>query len=77
MARNLGTAQLIASPKSSFCHILKLIPIAYSLVFTEVHFQTIAINTNKYAEIKRVGIERICLWKLTCVAEIKFLVAIV
>jgi Transposase IS4 len=48
----------------------------FTLFLTETHFETIATNTNRYAESKGAGIVGKCIWKPTCAAEIKVIIAI-
>jgi hypothetical protein len=44
------------------------------LFLTEAHFETIATNTNRYAEVKKAGSEKKRDWWPTSAAEIKVFV---
>jgi hypothetical protein len=46
----------------------------FTLFLTEAHFETIATNTNRYAEVKKVGSEKKRDWWPTSAAEIKVFV---
>src|ERR1700722_13698923 len=43
----------------------------FTLFLTEAHFETIAANTNQYAEVKEAGTKGKRTWWPTCAAEIK------
>jgi hypothetical protein len=47
-----------------------------TLFLTKAHFETIAANTNRYAEVKKAGSEGKRAWWPTCVVEIKVFVAV-
>ena len=46
----------------------------FTLFLTEDHFETIATNTNRYAEVKKAGSDRKRAWWPTTAAEVKVLV---
>jgi hypothetical protein len=46
----------------------------FTLFLTEAHFETIATNTNRYAEVKKAGSEKKRDWWPTSAAEIKVFV---
>ena len=48
----------------------------FTLFLTEAHFQTIAANTNRYAEVKGAGSKGKRAWWPTSAAEIKVFVAV-
>jgi hypothetical protein len=48
----------------------------FTLFLTEAHFETIAADTNRYAEVKKAGSEGKRPWWPTSAAEIKIFVAV-